>query len=80
MHGIISAGYMIKGQLTVVLEDETTMTIRKGDTIIEVVNKWHHGINNGDSDAEFIVFYAGGTDIPLSVTRDISRNDHYVVY
>ena len=58
-HPVINAGVLLKGTLTVVTEDEEILRLKAGDSIVEVVNKWHYGINEGDEFAEIIVFYAG---------------------
>lgn len=58
-HPVINAGVLLKGELTVVTEDKETLHLKAGDSIIEVVNKWHYGKNEGNEAAEIIVFYAG---------------------
>jgi quercetin dioxygenase-like cupin family protein len=68
-HPMINAGVLLKGQLTVMLEDNTTLHLKAGDTIVEVVNKWHYGKNEGSVPAEIIVFYAGTKGEPLSIKK-----------
>ena len=67
-HPDINAGVLLKGELIVVTEDKETLRLKAGDPIIEVVNKWHYGKNEGNEAAEIIVFYAGvqGSDITHS--------------
>lgn len=66
-HPVINAGVLLRGQLTVVTEDEKTLHMKAGDPIVEVVNTWHYGRNEGDTPAEIIVFYAGVKDSPITV-------------
>jgi quercetin dioxygenase-like cupin family protein len=68
-HPMINAGLLLKGQLTVVLEDNATLHLKAGDTIVEVVNKWHYGKNEGSEPAEIIVFYAGTQGELLSIKK-----------
>lgn len=58
-HSVINAGVLINGELTVVTEDNKILHLKAGDSIVEVVNKWHYGKNEGNNPAEIIVFYAG---------------------
>ena len=58
-HPVINAGVLLKGELTVVTKEEDRLRLKAGDSIVEVVNKWHYGINEGNEYAEIIVFYAG---------------------
>jgi quercetin dioxygenase-like cupin family protein len=66
-HPVINAGVLLKGELTVVTEEKETLHLKAGDAIIEVVDKWHYGINEGDTPAQIIVFYAGTKDLPVTI-------------
>lgn len=68
-HPVINAGVLLKGELTVVTEDQATLHLKAGDSIVEVVDKWHYGINPGDVPAEIIVFYAGQEDTPITIKK-----------
>ena len=68
-HPVINAGVLLKGELTVVTKDKATLHLKAGDSIVEVVNTWHYGINAGDVPAEIIVFYAGKADAPITIKR-----------
>ena len=70
-HPVINAGVLLKGQLTVVADDERTFDLKTGDSIVELVNEWHYGKNNGDEPAEIIMFYAGTPDTPIAVEQTI---------
>jgi quercetin dioxygenase-like cupin family protein len=66
-HPGINAGVLMSGQLTVVTTDGKTLHLKAGDPIVEVVNTWHYGINQGKVPAEIVVFYAGTIDTPITV-------------
>ena len=68
-HPVINAGVLLNGELTVVTDDNKTLHLKAGDAIVEVVNKWHYGKNEGKETAEIIVFYAGALDMPISVEK-----------
>lgn len=58
-HPVINAGVLISGQLTIVTTDGKTWHLEAGDPIVELVNTLHYGVNEGDTPADIIVFYAG---------------------
>jgi quercetin dioxygenase-like cupin family protein len=66
-HPVINAGVLLAGELTVVTEDNKTLHLKTGDSIVEVVNKAHYGKNEGNQTAEIIVFYAGEVNKPITV-------------
>ena len=68
-HPVINAGVLLHGELTVVTEDNRTLHLKAGDPIVEVVNKWHYGKNEGKETAEIIVFYAGVPDLPITIEK-----------
>ena len=74
-HPVINAGVLLKGELTVLTEDESeSLQLEAGDAIVELVDKWHFGFNMGDRPAEIIVFYAGTPDTPITITKsEVSR-------
>jgi len=71
-HPVINAGVLLKGELTVVTQDKKTLHLKAGDPIVEVVDTWHYGRNDGDGPAEIIVFYAGVKDAPITVKAPVS--------
>lgn len=68
-HGVINAGVLLKGELTVITEKNETLELKAGDPIVEVINKWHYGINQGNSPAEIMVFYAGIKGMANTITQ-----------
>lgn len=69
-HPSINAAYVMSGEVTVVKEGGGERTFGKGEAIIEMVGKWHHGINRGATPTELIVFYASAKDLPLAIKKD----------
>ena len=68
-HPVINVGVLLKGELTVVTKDKETLHLKAGDSIVEVVDKWHYGKNEGNEPAEIIVFYAGVQDTPITIKK-----------
>jgi quercetin dioxygenase-like cupin family protein len=68
-HPVINAGLLLSGELTVFTEDNKILHLKAGDSIVEVVNKWHYGKNEGNEPAEIVVFYAGVVDTPITVKK-----------
>ncbi len=68
-HPVINAGLLLEGELTVVTEDDKTLHLKAGDSIVEVVNRWHYGKNEGAKTAELVVFYAGALDTPVTIEK-----------
>ena len=66
-HPVINAGVLLSGELTVITENNKTLHLKAGDSIVEVVNKKHYGKNEGTETAEIIVFYAGEVNKPITV-------------
>lgn len=66
-HPVINAGVLLKGELTVITEDNKTLYLKAGDSIVELVNKKHYGKNEGSETAEIIVFYAGTENKPITI-------------
>lgn len=72
-HPVINAGVLVSGELTVITKDNKTLHLKAGDPIVEVVDTWHYGKNEGDKPAEIIVFYAGTPDAPITVKEGASK-------
>ena len=69
-HPVINAGVLISGELTVITKDNKTLHMKAGDPIVEVVNTWHYGKNEGSEVADIIVFYAGIKDKPVTIKEE----------
>ncbi len=68
-HPAINAAYVIDGELTVIQEGGVQRIFKKGEVVIEMVEKWHHGINQGSVPVELVVFYATTKDLPLAIKK-----------
>jgi quercetin dioxygenase-like cupin family protein len=68
-HPVINAGVLMSGQLTVKTTDGQVLRLKAGDPIVEVVNTFHFGINDGTVPAEIIVFYAGIVGQAITVSK-----------
>lgn len=68
-HPIINAGYMVKGSLKVVTDENKVLHLKAGEALIEVVDKWHYGVNEGDEPVEIVVFYAGTKESSYSIKK-----------
>jgi len=72
-HPVINAGVLLKGELTVVTDTGRTLYMKAGDPIVEVVDTWHYGKNEGNEPAEIIVFYAGIQGEQITVKESIKK-------
>lgn len=63
-------GYILSGELTVVRDDSTSHQFKAGDSIIELVDTWHYGKNEGTVPTVLIAFYIGLKDVPLSINQE----------
>ena len=79
VHPLNGAGYMIAGELTMYSTDDPNgsfenskqikkITLKAGDAWAESVNIWHYGENKGNTDAEFVLIFAGEVDIPPTLS------------
>ncbi len=68
-HPVINAGVLVQGELTVVTEDNRTLHLNAGDALVEVVDTWHSGRNEGTKTAVIVVFYAGVKESPITVEK-----------
>ena len=66
-HPVINAGVMLQGKLTVITKEGKQLVLNPGDSIVELVNKWHYGINQGSEPVKLIMFYVGEVGTPLVI-------------
>ncbi len=72
-HPVINAAVLLKGKLTVVTKNQKTLHIKAGESMVEVIDTWHLGKNEGTEPAEIIVFYAGIVGMPITITQTTSK-------
>lgn len=75
-HPVINAGVLLKGQLTVTTERGQVLHLRPDDPIVEVVDTWHYGTNEGDEPAEIIVFYAGIKGESITIKKPENKQSY----
>ncbi len=68
-HDLVNIAYVKKGTLTVITDDHKQITLHEGETLPELVGKYHYGKNTGNEPVELIVFYIGEKGTPLSVNK-----------
>lgn len=66
-HPVINAGVVLQGELTVIAKDGKRLILNPGDSIVELVNKWHYGVNQGPVPVKLIMFYVGEVGVPLVI-------------
>jgi quercetin dioxygenase-like cupin family protein len=69
-HPVINAGVVLQGKLTVITKDGKQLTLNSGDSIVELVNKWHYGINQDTVPVKLIMFYVGEVGTPLVIKEN----------
>jgi len=68
-HPAINAAVLLSGQLTIVSNDGEQIVVKEGEAVVEMVDKWHNGMNTGSEPAVLLVFCAGIKGQPLSVKQ-----------
>lgn len=68
-HPVINAAYVLSGSLTVRTEAGDVRELQAGESLVEVVNTWHFGANEGTEPAVLVVFYAGAEKMPLTIIK-----------
>ncbi len=74
-HLVINGGMLLSGELTVRTEAGEETHLKAGDALLEVVNTWHAGRNEGSEPAVALVFYVGTPGVPLTVLESASEGD-----
>lgn len=69
-HLSINAGYVISGEVIVTAKDGSVRVVKAGEGLIELVDTWHYGRNDGEVPAEIVVVYVGTEGVPLAVMQD----------
>lgn len=69
-HPVINAGFLIRGKIELKAENNRELTLRSGDTIIELVDQWHSGKSVGTDDAEILLVYLSSGDGPLTIFKN----------
>lgn len=56
-HSVINAGFILKGELTIVCKDGKEKTFHAGDAIVECVGEIHRGENRSEIANDIVMFY-----------------------
>ena len=72
-HPVINAGVLLRGTLAVESDEGKKLILNAGDSIVELVDRWHRGTNEGEEPAEILVFYAGTVGTPLTVKKTVTK-------
>ncbi len=79
MRPLNGAGYVIKGELTMVATDDPhgnfkdsgrvkEIKLQTGEGWTETVNTWHYGINLGKDELEFVLIFTGEEGTPPTLS------------
>lgn len=68
-HPMINAGVLLSGELIVISDDGSKLRLSAGEAIVEVVDTWHFGRNDGVDPAVMLVFYAGVEGQQMSIKK-----------
>jgi quercetin dioxygenase-like cupin family protein len=69
-HNIPVFAYVVKGILTVELEDHQIKKFKEESTFAEMRDTYHNGTNKEDSDLVLIAIYMGGKGQKLSIMKE----------
>jgi quercetin dioxygenase-like cupin family protein len=68
-HAFPVFAYILKGTLTIEVENNKSMRFSENTSFAEVMNTFHNGINKGDEAVVLIAFFMGGKGTELSIHR-----------
>ena len=66
-HLMVNVVYILKGELTIVTDNGVERKVKAGESLAELIDKFHYGKNDGNEPVEMIIFYYGEKDTQLSV-------------
>jgi len=73
-HPLYNAGVLLSGELIVQIvggkDDGKEIKLKAGDPLIEVMNQWHFGRNDGDEPAVILVVYTGPEGPPVTILKE----------
>jgi len=68
-HNFPVFAYVLKGDMTVELEEGKPLQFPENTTFSEVIDLYHNGVNNGDKDVVLLAIYLGAKGEKLSETK-----------
>lgn len=60
-------GYVLDGDISLEVKDHPTRQFKAGDSLVEVVNTCHRGVNTGDKPVRILFFAIGEKGTPIAV-------------
>ena len=69
-HPCLNFGILVQGELTIIAEDGTTITVHEGEPVVEMVGTIHHGENRGTTPVILYMFYTSKEGQPLAITAE----------
>ena len=70
-HTVPGCAYVLKGCLSVAIENGKTFDFKEGDSFAEVINVNHNGKNRGKDTVQLIAFFIGTDNKPITIKRAI---------
>ena len=74
-HGVPTYGYILEGQITVDYGDAGKTTYYAGDGVLEAMDHWHDGVNDGDVPARVVVVFMGAEGAQNVIYPDDQLDD-----
>ncbi|MAJ32109.1 MAG: cupin [Flavobacteriaceae bacterium] len=68
-HPYFNVDYLLKGKLKVETQKGETLMMKAGESLVELNEQWHRGINVGQEDIEILVFYLKHKDVPITMPQ-----------
>jgi quercetin dioxygenase-like cupin family protein len=69
MHLTPFYAYILEGEITVTYANGVENTYKQGQAMLEAINIWHHGVNNGDVPVKILVVNMGVEGVPNTIAR-----------
>lgn len=68
-HSYFNVGNLLKGKLKVETQKGETLMMKAGESLVELNEQWHRGINLGEEDIEIVIFYLKDKDTPITILQ-----------
>ena len=72
-HTVPGVAYVIKGKLTVDIDNGKSFEFAQGQSFAEVVDTYHNGKNKGSDTVELIAFFIGPKDTTITIKREVDK-------
>lgn len=75
-HPVPTMGYVLRGVARLETQDGKTVTVREGQSVVEVMKTVHRGTAI-EGPVEIVVFYAGARGLPVTVMPEDEAAQHH---